>query len=473
MKFVVKDSIEGWAEALQALIDSYFFTDYFDHAFDFELEFDYSRIRPKGSPISSGGRAPGHVPLENCLESIRTLLQERGGQKLRSIDVFDLCMNLSAAVLSGGVRRSASICLFDENDSLMLNAKTGNWWRTHPHRAYANISATIPTDGSEYKTMVDRVIKLNSQWGEPGVYFSDSPDFGTNPCCEIGLYPYLVESALGTHQTSIPLPISRNRERLESGGWTWRSGWAVCNLTEINMEKNKTEEEFLEACDAASFIGTLQAGYTDTGYLGDVSKRIIQQEALIGVSLTGMYANPEISFNPEVLREGAEIVLDTNRNISRIIGIEYASRLTCIKPSGNTSTVLGTSAGIHPFHAERYIRTMRISKVNPIWDLIKKNLPEAIIEMEGDTGIIQFACYGDGVIREEIDAKKHLENVALVQANWVAYGSRDSRVEVFRITSLTLVQLRTKSGTWFRLAMEEPSKRSRSRSPFRLWRYDL
>ena len=153
--------------------------------------------------------------------------------------------------------------------------------------------------------MVDRVIKLNSQWGEPGVYFSDSPDFGTNPCCEIGLYPYLVESALGTHQTSIPLPISRNRERLESGGWTWRSGWAVCNLTEINMEKNKTEEEFLEACDAASFIGTLQAGYTDTGYLGDVSKRIIQQEALIGVSLTGMYANPEISFNPEVLREGA------------------------------------------------------------------------------------------------------------------------------------------------------------------------
>ena len=429
MTYQVKDSIEGWAEALQALIDSYFFTDYFDHAYDYEIEFDYSRIRPKGSPISSGGRAPGHEPLETCLESIRSLLRAKQGQKLRSLDVFDLCMNLSAAVLSGGVRRSASICLFDNNDSLMLNAKTGDWWRSHPNRAYANISATIPTDGSELKSMTDRVIKLNKQWGEPGLYFTDSPDFGTNPCCEIGLYPFLVESALGTHQTEIPLTISRNREKLESGGWSWRSGWAVCNLTEINMEKNRTEEEFLEACDAASFIGTLQAGYTDTGYLGKVSRRIIEQEALIGVSLTGMYANPELSFNPDVLREGAEMVLDTNRNISRQIGINFASRLTCIKPSGNTSTVLGTSAGIHPFHAERYIRTMRISKVNPIWDLIKENLPQAVIDLDGDTGILQFACYGAGVIREDIDARTHLENVALVQANWVEYGSRDSRIE--------------------------------------------
>ena len=428
MSYVVKDSIEGWAEALQALLDSYFFTDYFDHSYDYELEFDFSKVRPKGSPISSGGIAPGPDPLETCLINVKKILHSRFGQRLRSIDVFDICMELSAAVLSGGVRRSASICLFDNDDNLMLNAKTGDWWRSHPNRAFANISATIPTDGSETKAMINRVVKLNRQWGEPGVYFADSPDFGTNPCCEIGLYPYFVQSAFGTHQKDLPLSITRNRKRLENGGWSFRSGWAVCNLTEVNMEKNRTEEEFFEACHAASYIGTLQAGYTETGYLGRVTQTIIEQEALIGVSLTGMYSNP-LSFNPSILRDGASVVEDTNRVTSKRIGINYASRMTCIKPSGNTSTILGTSSGIHPFHADRYIRTIRLSKINPIWKLIKEKLPEATIDLEGDTGIVQFACVGKGTTRDELSAKDFLENVALVQSTWVEYGSEESRVE--------------------------------------------
>jgi ribonucleoside-triphosphate reductase len=428
MEYVVKDSIEGWAEALQALLDSYFFTDYFDHSYDYELEFNFEKVRPKGSPISSGGIAPGPDPLIKCLEKIKKIMHSRFGQRLRSIDVFDICMELSAAVLSGGVRRSASICLFDNDDTLMLNAKTGDWWRSHPNRAYANISATVPTDGSETKSMINRIVKLNREWGEPGVYFSDSPDFGTNPCCEIGLYPYFVQSALGTHQTDLPLSVTRNRKRLEMGGWVWRSGWAVCNLTEINMEKNQTEELFFEACEAASYIGTLQAGYTETGYLGRVSKTIIEQEALIGVSLTGMHANP-LSFVPSILRDGATIVEDTNQLTAKRIGINHASRLTCIKPSGNTSTILGTSSGIHPFHADRYIRTIRLSKINPIWELIKEQLPEATIDLEGDTGIIQFACVGNGTPRDHLSAKDFLESVALVQAHWVEYGSKSSRVE--------------------------------------------
>ena len=428
MSYVVKDSIEGWAEALQALIDSYFFTDYFDHSYDYELEFDFSKIRPKGSPISSGGIAPGSAPLEVCLQNVKKILHSRWGQRLRSIDVFDICMELSAAVLSGGVRRSASICLFDQDDSLMLSAKTGDWWKYAPNRAFANISATIPTDGSETRSMINQVVKLNREWGEPGVYFSNSPDFGTNPCCEIGLYPYFVQSAFGTHQTDLSLSITRNRKRMELGGWSFRSGWAVCNLTEINMEKNRTEEEFFEACEAASYIGTLQAGYTETGYLGRVSKTIIEQEALIGVSLTGMYSNP-LSFDPNVLRDGAIIVEDVNRLTSKRIGINYASRMTCIKPSGNTSTILGTSSGIHPFHAERYIRTIRLSKINPIWKLIREKLPKATIDLEGDTGIVQFACIGKGTTRDELTAKDFLENVAIVQSHWVEYGSLNSRVE--------------------------------------------
>ena len=428
MKYVVQDSIEGWAEALQALLDSYFFTDYFDHAFDYELDFDFSQIRDKGEPISSGGIAPGPEPLKTCLINIKKILHSRFSNRLRSIDVFDICMELSAAVLSGGIRRSASICLFDNDDNLMLKAKTGDWWKYAPNRAYANISATIPTDGSETRSMIKRVVKLNQAWGEPGLYFTDSPDFGTNPCCEIGLYPYFVQSAFGTHQKSLPLSITRNRRRLEDGGWVWRSGWAVCNLTEINMEKNRTRGEFLEACRAAAFIGTLQAGYTDTGYLGKVSKVIIEQEALIGVSLTGMYSNP-LSFDHSLLMEGALIVVETNERTSKEIGINSASRSTCIKPSGNTSTVLGTSSGIHPFHSDRYIRTIRLSKINPIWKLIKEKLPEAIIDLEGNTGIVQFACKSKGLNRDHLTAINFLENVAIVQASWVAFGSEDSRVE--------------------------------------------
>ena len=430
--YKIADSIEGWAIALQALIDSYLMTDYFDHNIDHEVFFDYSQIRPAGSPISSGGIAPGHKPLQTCLDEIRTKLCSRLGKKLRSIDIFDICMSISAAVLSGGVRRSASICLFDEDDELMLNAKTGDWWKYAPNRAYANISATVVTDGSEEKSTVDKVVNLNSQWGEPGVFFTNSSIFGTNPCCEIGLFPYLVQSPAGQHITDITLKICKDKDKLQKTGWMFRSGWSVCNLTEINMQENKTVEEFWEACKAASFIGTLQAGYTKTGYLSPVSQRIIEQEALIGVSLTGMYANYSVSFAANVLEKGAQVVIDENKRVADLIGINYASRTTCIKPSGNTSTVLGTSAGIHPFHSKRYIRTIRLNKLNPIWQEVKEKLPQVIVDLDGDTGIIEFACEvpdSDSWVSSEVSAKDHLNNVELVQKHWVVPGSKNSRVE--------------------------------------------
>lgn len=430
--YKIPDSIEGWALAVQALIDSYFLTDYYDDAVDWEIYFDYSEIRPAGTPISSGGVSPGHGPLEMCLNEIRHKLVSRLEKKLRSIDVFDICMSLSAAVLAGGVRRSASICLFDEDDELMLNAKTGDWWKYAPNRAYANISATVVTDGTEQKSTVDKVVNLNSQWGEPGVFFTNSSIFGTNPCCEIGLFPYLVQSPAGQHITDITLKICKDKDKLQKTGWMFRSGWSVCNLTEINMEKNKTVEEFWESCKAASFIGTLQAGYTKTGYLTPVTQRIIEQEALIGVSLTGMYANYSVSFAAKVLEKGAQVVIDENKRVADLIGINYASRTTCIKPSGNTSTVLGTSAGIHPFHSKRYIRTIRLNKLNPIWKEVKEKLPEVIVDLDGDTGIIEFACEvpdSDSWVSSEVSAKDHLNNVQLVQNHWVVPGSKNSRVE--------------------------------------------
>jgi ribonucleoside-diphosphate reductase alpha chain len=430
MIHIVADSIEGWCAAVQALLDSYFFTDYFDHSIDYEIYYDFSKVRPKGSLIASGGIAPGYKPLEVCLNQIRDILNTRLGKKLRSIDVFDICMSLSACVLAGGVRRSASICLFDKEDPLMLKAKTGEWYKTHPNRAYANISATIVTDGSEDVRDVKKVVNLNSQFGEPGVFFSECEDFGTNPCCEIGLYPFWIQSPSGQSVEYVSLEMAKDRTRLEQIGWMWRTGWSVCNLTEVNMQKNPTVEMFWQACKAAAFIGTLQAGYTNTGFLGPVTKHIIENEALIGVSLTGMYANFDVSFSAKVLEHGAKIVVDENKRVAELIGINHASRTTCIKPSGNTSTVLGTCAGIHAFHAERYIRTMRINKTNPVWKEIKEKIPEVTIDLDGETGIIEFACEASngGWTRKEVNAKDHLDRVAFVQKHWVYPGSKQSRV---------------------------------------------
>lgn len=430
--FKIPDSIEGWALAVQALIDSYFLTDYYDNAVDWEIYFDYSEIRPAGTPISSGGVSPGHGPLEICLNEIRHKLVSRLDKKLRSIDVFDICMSLSAAVLAGGVRRSASICLFDEDDELMMKAKTGEWYVQHPNRAYANISASITTDGNEKLSTLEKIVNLNQQWGEPGVYFTNSPIFGTNPCCEIGLFPYQVQSPSGDTIQNIPLNMSNHKKRLEQIGWMFRSGWGVCNLTEINMAKNKTLDEFYEACAVASFIGTLQAGYTNQGYLTPVTKRIIEQEALIGVSLTGMHANSDLSFASNIIERGAEIVVEENKRVAELIGINYASRTTCIKPSGNTSTVLGTSAGIHPFYSERYIRTIRLNKLNPVWKEIKEKLPQVCIDLEGDTGIVEFACGApdeDAYTSDEFTAHQHISFVAFIQKHWVLPGSKNSRVE--------------------------------------------
>ena len=274
--YVIKDSIEGWADAAHVLLCQYLHQGYYE---DYDrITFDFSNIREKGAVISSGGRAPGAEPLKVALEKIDFLLRSRiaeGLHRLRSIDCFDIVMFLSEAVLSGGVRRSASIAIFDENDAYMMSAKTGDWWKENPQRAFANISAGVVLNGYENRSTVDEVVKMAKHWGEPGVAFFPAEDMGTNPCAEIGLYPYMVLNAMGRRITHPTLSIVRERERLESQGWSFVSGWQTCNLTEINGSKLKTAEAFHEACKAAAFIGTLQASYTDVGYLLSVSRQII------------------------------------------------------------------------------------------------------------------------------------------------------------------------------------------------------
>lgn len=431
--YVIPDNIEGWADAVWCLINSYCLDCYYSIQYDHELVFDYSKIRLKGAPISSGGYAPGYRPLEIAIEKIRLRLQQMvmGTRSFSPIDCLDIAMYLSEAVLAGGVRRSASIAIFDHDDDLMMTAKQGDWWKEQGQRAFANISAGIKLDGNEKRSIVDEIIQGAKEWGEPGVAFFKSDEHGTNPCAEIGLMPTLVRDFWNNTTEYITIEMLEDKEKYATRGYKFASGWQACNLTEVNMSKNKTTNEFLEACRAASFIGTLQASYTFTGYLAHPSKMILESEALIGVSLTGMCENP-LSFDPEVLQAGAEMVNKQNRTTAEAIGIKHASRTTCIKPSGNTSTVAGgISSGIHPHHAKRYIRRMRLSKINPIWTAIKSAIPEVCIDQDGQTGIVSFACSAPegSLTRENDSALAHLERVKLVYENWIAPGSKQTRVE--------------------------------------------
>lgn len=432
---VISDTIEGWANALWVLIESYCLQSYFDHWHDNEIEFDYSMIRAEGEPISSGGKSPGPEPLRKALDNIRGLLRDVSNttQKLTPLNCFDICMYLSQAVLSGGVRRSASIALFDRDDKEMIESKHKDlWWDTDPQRAMANISVAIKTDGSELEEDVRQIIEYAKSYGEPGVTFFKSNEHGTNPCAEIGLMSTAIKKPNGDRVEYVSIDMLENEMEYRKKGYTYYSGWQACNLTEINMAKNDTVNKFFEACRAASIIGTLQASYTDQGYLMHASKAIIENEALLGVSLTGMCEN-ELSFNPKVLREGAQIVNDVNQAWADNLDIKSASRTTCIKPSGNTSVIAGTSAGIHPNHSYKYIRTMRINKSNPIWLELSSKLPDACETdlMDDNTGVVSFACVAPShsITKDNDTALNHLERVKVVYNNWIVPGSANTRVE--------------------------------------------
>ena len=312
--------------------------------------FDYSNIRPAGSYLSSsGGKAPGPEPLKKALSNIKKVLDKSlknsdfsasEVRKLTPIEVYDIVMHAADAVISGGVRRSATICLFSPDDEKMAQAKTGNWFHDNPQRGRSNNSALLLRDKTT-KEQFAELMQSVREFGEPGFVWSDSTELVVNPCVEIGLYPVDVT--------------------------TGHTGWQACNLSTINCSKIETEEDFYESCKAAAIIGTLQAGFSDFAYLGEVTERIIAREALLGVSMTGIMDCPEICLDPAIQRHGAKIVKTTNKEIARKIGINIAARTTCIKPEGTTSCILGTSSGIHPHHAKRYIRRVQANKMEPIY----------------------------------------------------------------------------------------------------------
>lgn len=409
--YKIEDSIEGWADALGVLLSSYFSKpiEEFKQYKNCHILFDYSNIRPQGSSLSSGvGKAPGFEPLAKGLEKIRKLLDrcvENKQKKLRPIDAYDIVMHSSDAVLSGGVRRSASLALFSPEDEEMAKAKTGNWYIDNPQRARSNNSALLLKDKTtinEFKTLMESV----KEYGEPGFIWSDSTEMVFNPCCEISLWPVN-----------------------EKNG---KSGWQGCNLSTINCSSIEDENDFYERCKAAAIIGTLQAGFTKLEYLGKDSEEIFEREALLGVSMTGIMEKHDLILTEKVLKAGAKIAVETNKELAKKIGINQAARVTCLKPEGTSSSMLGTSSGIHPHHAKRYIRHVQANVLEAPYQHFKTKNPQACEKSRWSANntdeVVKFPIeVPDGSkLKNQLPAVDMLEIVKNTQKNWVHSGKNRS-----------------------------------------------
>ena len=385
-RYLISDSIEGWADAVKMLMKSYF-------EGGSTLNFDFSDIRQKGAMlVTSGGKAPGPQPLKECLIKIQGILDtKKDNDKLTCIEVHDIVCHIADAVLAGGIRRAALISLFSADDEEMISCKSGPWWELNPQRGRANNSAVLLRNKVTKEFFFSLWKKIEASGaGEPGIYLSNDKDWGTNPCCEIALRPF-----------------------------------QFCNLCEVNVSDVTSQEDLNARVKAASFIGTLQAGYTNFHYLRPIWQRTTEKDALIGVGMTGIGSGAAQKFN---LKEAANLVKETNAIIAKQIGINASARSTTIKPSGTSSLVLGTSSGIHAWHNDYYMRRIRVGKNEAIYTYLLLNHPE-LIEDEyfrpHDTAVISVPQNApEGAIYRTESAIDLLERVKWFYTNWIKTGHR-------------------------------------------------
>lgn len=386
-RFVVGDSIEGWADAVKVLIKAYFGLSKTNPVFDF------SDIRKKGTRLkTSGGRAPGFQPLSDALHNIRAILDAKAdGEKLKPIEAHDIMCHIADAVLSGGIRRAALISLFSPNDQEMMECKSGDWFERHPYRGRANNSVVLLRD-SATEEMLDYIKQRNmiNGYGEPGIFWTNDLEIGTNPCAEISLRP---------HQ--------------------------FCNLCNVNVVMMKDDEDLIYHATLAAMIGTLQAGFTDFHYLRPIWQETTESEALIGVGLAGIASWETI--NPNTLTRAAVMVANANRSIAYAIGIKEAARTTCVKPDGNTGAFLGVSSGIHAWHSPYFIRHKRVDKTEPIYSYMVESAPGIVeddLERPSTRAVFKFPVKApDGAItRENESALELLERVKHIYKYWVDVG---------------------------------------------------
>ena len=385
-RFLIGDSIEGWADAIKFLMKSYLSGKRCSR-----IEFDYSDIRAKGARlVTSGGKAPGPQPLKECIVKITGILDaKKDGSKLTTVEAHDIICHIADSVLAGGIRRAALISLFSATDEDMISCKSGDWWEKNPQRGRSNNSAVLvrhKITKSFFMNLWKRIELSGS--GEPGTYFTNDRDWGTNPCCEIALRPY-----------------------------------QFCNLCEVNASDVDSQENFEQRVKHASLIGTIQASYTNFHYLRGIWKETTEKDALIGISMTGIGSGVVTKFD---LGSAVKVAIDENIRVANIIGINTSSRVTTVKPAGTTSLALGTSSGIHAWHNDYYIRRIRVGKNESMYKFLAKNHPE-LIEDEyfrpHDTAVIGIPQKApDGAIMRTESPIDLLERIKDISTRWVKPG---------------------------------------------------
>jgi ribonucleoside-diphosphate reductase alpha chain len=385
-RFLIADSIEGWADAVKALVKSYF-------SGGSKLKFDFSDIRPKGARlVTSGGKAPGPQPLKECIIKVQGILDSKNdGDQLEPIEVHDIICHIADAVLAGGIRRAALISLFSADDEEMIACKSGNWWETNPQRGRANNSAALMRHKVTKEFFMDlwKRVELSGA-GEPGIYLTNDKDWGTNPCCEIALRPF-----------------------------------QFCNLCEVNASDLESQEDFEARVKAAAFIGTLQAGYTEFHYLRPIWQRTTEKDALIGVSMTGIGSGTVLGYD---MKAAAKVVKDENVRVAELLGINKSARTTTVKPAGTTSLTLGTSSGIHAWHNDYYIRRVRVGKNESIYNYLATNHPTLVEDdyfRPHDTAVISIPQMApEGAIMRTESPFQLLDRIKKVHLEWVKPGHR-------------------------------------------------
>jgi len=387
-RFLIGDSIEGWADAIKVLMKSYM------NGGGSRVEFDFSDIRAKGAQlVTSGGKAPGPQPLKECILKLTGMLDaKQSGDHLSTLEAHDMICHIADAVLAGGIRRAALISLFNADDDQMIGCKSGNWWELNAQRGRANNSAVLMRHKITKEFFMDlwKRVELSGA-GEPGIYFNNDKDWGTNPCCEIALRPF-----------------------------------QFCNLCEVNASDIESQEDLNERVKAAAFIGTLQAGYTEFHYLRDIWRETTEKDALIGVSMTGIGSGVVLGYD---MNQAADKVKRENSRVAKLIGINKSARTTTVKPAGTTSLVLGTSSGIHAWHNDYYIRRIRVGKNESIYPYLRDNHP-ALVEDEffraHDTAVIQIPQKApEGSILRTESPFQILDRVKKVATDWVKSGHRN------------------------------------------------
>ena len=386
-RFLIGDSIEGWADSIKVLMKSYM------NGGGSSVEFDFSDIRAKGARlVTSGGKAPGPQPLKECLVKIKGILDgKENGEQLTTIEVHDIVCHIADAVLAGGIRRAALISLFSADDEQMISCKTGNWWELNSQRGRANNSACLMRHKITKEFFMDlwKRVELSGA-GEPGIYLNNDKDWGTNPCCEIALRPN-----------------------------------QFCNLCEVNVSNIESQDDLNTRVKVAAFIGTLQAGYTNFHYLREIWQETTEKDALIGVSMTGIGSGKVLDYD---MSKSASLVKRENTRVSKLIGINQSARCTTVKPAGTTSLTLGTSSGIHAWHNDYYIRRIRVGKNESIYQHLVEHHPK-LVEDEyfrpHDTAVISIPQKSpEGSIMRTESPLQLLERVKKVAMEWVKSGHR-------------------------------------------------